>query len=139
MTTLIKTALVSATALMLSLTPIAATAQSQLSDEQAQQIEQNLEETVARLKLTDAQREAAAPIIEAEARERAKILQDANFERGKRPSLKQLRSVKKPLKDSRTRTDAQLATILSSEQMEELNKIRQERRAQLRKGLSSGS
>lgn len=132
MKTLIKTALVSATVLMVSLAPVAVTAQSQLSDAQVQQIEQRLAETLARLNLTDAQRTSAKPIIEAGVRERAQILQAAGFEPGKRPSLRQLRSVKGPLKDSRARTEAQLATILSSEQMAEYRKIQEERRAQFR-------
>lgn len=139
MNTLIKPTLISVTALFVALAPVTGVAQTQLSDEQIQQIEQRLEETIARLNLTDAQREAATPIVEAGVRERIQILQGAGFERGKRPSFKQLRSVKKPLKDSRARTEAQLATILSDAQMAEYRKIQEEARARLRKGLSSGS
>lgn len=105
----------------------------QISDEQIAQFEQ----TIARLNLTDEQRNAAAPVIEAGIKERLKIVQDAGFERGKRPSLAQVRKIRGPLKDSRSRTEDQLDDILNDTQMKEYRKIMEERRAAMRERLRS--
>ena len=91
-----------------------------------------LQETMARLELTEAQKQAVRPILEAGIRERVQILQAAGFEPGKKPSLRQLRQVRGPLGESRARTEAQLSGILSTAQMEELRSIAEERRQKMK-------
>ena len=91
-----------------------------------------LQETMARLNLTEAQKQAVRPILEAGIRERVQILQEAGFERGKKPSLRQLLQVRGPLGESRARTEAQLSGILSTAQMQEFRTIAEERRQKMR-------
>ncbi|MEM9632920.1 MAG: LTXXQ motif family protein [Pseudomonadota bacterium] len=99
----------------------------------AQQFDQaQMQETIARLNLTEAQKQAARPVIEAGIHERLQILKDAGFERGKKPTLSQLMKVRGPIGESRARTEAQLSAILDPVQMAEYKKITDERRQQLR-------
>ncbi|MGI9502513.1 MAG: hypothetical protein ACR2RE_05610 [Geminicoccaceae bacterium] len=99
----------------------------------AQQIDPaRLQATIARLNLTEAQKTDARPIVEAGIRERLQILQEAGFERGQKPSLRQLLMVRGPIRKSQARTEAQLSDILSPDQMEEYRKIVEESREQMR-------
>ena len=94
-----------------------------------------LEATVARLNLTDAQKTAAHPVIETGIRERMQILRKAGFERGKKPSLRQILRVREPIRASRARTEAKLSRILSVAQMQVYRQIVKERRQKIRAGL----
>ena len=116
-----------AVALALSLTGAAAplTAADRLDPAQ-------LQETTARLNLTEAQKQAVRPILEAGIRERVQILQAAGFEPGKKPSLRQLLQLRGPLGESRARTEAQLSDILSTAQMQAFRTIAEERRQKMR-------
>lgn len=99
----------------------------------AQQIDPERQQaTIARLDLTEAQKTAALPIVEAGIRERLQILQEAGFQRGQKPSLRQLFKVRVPIRESQARTEAQLSDILSPAQMEEYRKIVEEGREQMR-------
>ena len=99
----------------------------------AQQIDlERLQSTIARLNLTEAQKTVARPIVEAGIRERLQILLEAGFERGQKPSLLQLLKVRRPIKESQARTEAQLSDILAPDQMEEYRKIVEETREQMR-------
>ena len=93
-----------------------------------------LDATAARLNLTDTQRVAALPVLEAGILERQQILKDAGFERVKKPNLRQLLRVRDPLRASRARTDAELSGILSAEQMLEYREIVEEQRQKIRAG-----
>ena len=93
-----------------------------------------LDATAARLNLTDTQRVAALPVLEAGILERQQILKDAGFESGKKPNLRQLLRVRDPLRASRARTDAELSGILSAEQMLEYREIVEEQRQKIRAG-----
>jgi len=94
-----------------------------------------LEATVARLNLTDAQKTAARPVIETGIRERIQILRDAGFERGKKPSLRQLLRVREPIRASHARAETKLGGILSPAQMQVYREIVEERRQEIRAGL----
>jgi len=94
-----------------------------------------LEATVARLSLTEGQRIAARPVIEAGIRERLQILKDAGLQRGKKPSLRRLLRVRDPIRASRARTEAELNEILSPAQMQIYRQIVEERRQMIRAGL----
>ena len=121
------TRILRAVALVLSLTSAAAAQAAAVQFDPAQ-----LQETMARLNLTEAQKQAVRPILEAGIRERLQILQAAGFERGKKPSLPQLLQVRGPLRESRARTEAQLSDILGRAQMQELRTIAEERRRKMR-------
>ena len=94
-----------------------------------------LEATVARLSLTEGQRTAARPVIKASIRERLQILNDAGFQRGKKPSLRRLLRVRDPIRASRARTETELGGILSPAQMQVYRQIVEERRQMIRAGL----
>ena len=94
-----------------------------------------LEATVARLKLTDAQKTTARLVIETGIRERMQILRDAGFERGKKPSLRQLLRVRDPIRASCARAETELGGILSPAQMRVYRQIVEERRQKIRAGL----
>lgn len=94
-----------------------------------------LEATISGLGLTEAQRVAARPVIEAGIRERLQILQDAGFEPGKKPGLQLLLKVRGPLNASRARTEARLDDILTPAQMIGYREIVEEQRRKLRAGL----
>lgn len=97
--------------------------------------QQAIEQSIARLNLTDAQKEKVKPIFENSAETRQKILQEAGLTEGKKPTRAQLRQLRKPLKAARQDTKQQLSSILNEEQMQELEKIQQEGREKLKKRL----
>jgi len=76
-----------------------------------------IEAAAERLNMTETQHGAVKPIIEAGIRERVKILKDAGFERGQRPSLRQLIKVRGPIRLSRARTEAELSGVLDLQQL----------------------
>lgn len=76
-----------------------------------------IEAAAERLNMTETQRAAVKPIIEAGIHERLQILKDAGFERGKRPSLRQLIKVRGPIRLSRARTEAELSGVLDLQQL----------------------
>jgi len=96
---------------------------------QADQAKERLEQFKARLKLTPDQVEQVRPVLVEEVRQ-LKALRDKAGDTGqnRRARLKQARE----LRAIQDRTDDQLKTVLSKEQRNELKKIRQERREQLR-------
>ena len=91
-----------------------------------------IKEAIAELNLTEEQRAEALPIIVEGMKERAQILKDAGIKRGERPSLKQMRSVKDPIRASRERTTTRLAQILSPEQMASYDEMMEKLRAEFR-------
>ena len=76
-----------------------------------------LEAAAERLNMTESQRAAFRPIIEAGIRERLQILKDAGFERGQRPALLQMIKVRGPIRLSRARTEAELSGVLDHQQL----------------------
>ena len=92
-----------------------------------------MKQLAERLALTPKQKEAAGPIIQAGIAERMAILEKHGIRRGQRPGLFKLRSARSDLDASRARTQAQLASILSADQMREYQKLTEELRAEMRK------
>ena len=92
-----------------------------------------IEVATERLGMTETQRVAVKPIIEAGIRERMQILQDAGFERGQRPSLWQLHKVRGPIRLLRARTEAELSKVLSFQQLATYRLLVEEQRQKLRK------
>lgn len=91
-----------------------------------------IEQAAERLGMNETQREAVKPIIEAGIRERMQILQDAGFERGQRPSLRQLLKVRGPIRLLRARTEAELSEVLSFQQLATYRLLVEEQRQKLR-------
>lgn len=102
-------------------------AQAPAAKPQNAQLQQRLDEMKRRLDLSPEQVERLRPILRTEA-EKMKALRDrtqGQSRRGKRQALRELR-------DIQSETDTQLRTVLSSQQMDELKKLREEWRRELR-------
>lgn len=93
---------------------------------------EQMEETVVRLNLTEAQKQSVRPIIEAGVRERMQILQDAGIRPGEKPGVRQLMRVRGPMTESRERTEARLSQVLEPAQMQEYRAIVEEQRQKMR-------
>lgn len=98
---------------------------------------ERLEAWIEQLGLTDEQRAAVEPIVRRRAAQSRAVLQAEGIERGKGPraSARQLRKAKRDLENIRKRTDAELAEILTDEQMDELKDARKAARKELRDRL----
>ncbi len=99
-------------------------------------IKGTVEQMVRELNMSEAQRIAARPIIKEGLEERAAILKSAGFERGKKPSLRQLWRVREPIKASRQRTEKRLSAVLSPGQMARYREIVAELRKKFRARLN---
>lgn len=99
------------------------------SQPQGTQVRQRLDEISQRLALSPEQIEQMRPILEDEM-QKLKALREKHDAGGqnRRAKLKMARE----LRDIQNAADEQFEKILSKEQMDELKKIRQERREQLR-------
>ena len=95
-------------------------------------IKGTVEQMVLELNMSEAQKTAARPIITEGLRERAAVLKSAGFERGKKPTLRQLWRVREPIKASRQRTENRLAAVLSPGQMARYREIVAELRKKFR-------
>lgn len=105
----------------------------QIDPDRAAELAARLEETAARLQLTDDQREQARPILEDSLMQAAALLQGVRADG--RPSFAELRALRGDLQALDDATHAQLSTILTPQQLDELSAIQEERRAELRERL----
>jgi isopropylmalate/homocitrate/citramalate synthase len=96
---------------------------------QAGQALERLEQLKARLKMTPEQVERVRPVLIEEA-QKLKALREKADDTGE--SRRARRKLARELRAIQDRTDDQLKKVLSKEQMNELKKIREERREQLR-------
>jgi hypothetical protein len=91
-----------------------------------------VEAAKARLALTDAQREQATPIIRGGIERRMQILKkhglvgDDGRPTGEKPSLRDVRGIRRAFDDVHDDVVAQLEPILTPQQMDEYRKIQQE-------------
>ncbi len=109
-------------------------------EEMRQKAETRFEEIKERLELTEAQTEAARPIIEESFAKRRAILESRGLKRGEggqqqRPDDEQMRAMRAEILKARHDSDVALAKILSTEQMAELQKIREEARKEMREKM----
>ncbi len=109
----------------------------QVSDEQIEQIIERIEETKARLNLSDEQAEEVRPIFEENVQSSLEILKSYGFERGQKPKLnfRKKLALRRDMNEVRDNTDNKLKTILTDAQMQEYAIIRDERRKELRNRL----
>lgn len=103
--------------------------QDSRAPQQTEQIQQRIEELKERLDLTPEQIEQMRPVLEEELEKlkavRAKYSGDSQSRGAKLRIARELRAV-------RSSADDRLRRILSKQQMDEMKKIREERRARLR-------
>lgn len=111
-------------AVLILLATSGARAQQTPSPERMEQALERLDEIKVRLALTPEQTEQVKPVLQKQM-EQFKALQAKNAgDDSRRSRLKMMREAKK----IRGETDEKLKTILSKQQMNELNKIREEQR-----------
>ena len=130
-----KDLIVGVALLMICAAPARAAAQEQtpappkVEQAQTDQVRARLEQFVERLKLTPEQIERVRPVLVEEAQQLKALREKAgNAGEGRRAKLKLARE----LRAIQDRVDDELKKVLSKEQMNELKKIRDERREQLR-------
>jgi len=114
--------------------PVFAQDMRQPSEDQRAQFEARLQETRDRLGLTPEQEEAVRPILVSSLEESARILQSYGFDGDSRPdlSLRERRKLRVELRGLREQTDRALSTVLTSQQLAEYDRIRDERQDELR-------
>ncbi|MBI1239958.1 MAG: hypothetical protein GC199_11525 [Alphaproteobacteria bacterium] len=103
-------------------------------------IEQQWQDMVQRLQLSDEQIAAAKPIVEEHTQARMTILSDfrAGLAPGQKPSRGTLMTLRDQMQASRAAMRADLAPILTPEQLAELDAIQDERRAAMREKIRNG-
>lgn len=118
-----------ATFTLMALTLIPAFATQTRTSEQTEEFRERLEEIRERLALTPEQEERVRPVLMDEM-QKLKALREkyGNGSQNRRSTVKMARE----LKEIRSATDEQLKQILTKRQMEELKKIREERRDELK-------
>lgn len=102
------------------------------ASQQKERIEQRIDDLKERLALTPEQIEQIRPVLEDELRKAQAVRQKySGSTQSRRTRLKMARE----LKEIQSSADDRLRKILTKEQMNELKKIREERRAQLRQQM----
>jgi len=103
-----------------------------------------LEQTMARLALSDEQKEALTPVLENSMSAQHDILASygIDIEKGERPAqglgIRNARAMKRELDAVRADTLETVSGILSAEQFEEFKRIQAERQAEMRERINGG-
>ncbi len=110
-----------------------------MSEEQIEEIETRVDETRARLKLTEAQEVAVRPILEASVSDRIEVLRRYGFAQGQTPDLsfRQKLELRKEINALKDVSNQQLAVHLNETQMAEVALIQDEARAEIRARMSN--
>lgn len=113
----------------------------QLSDEQVAKIEAQVEQTQARLNVTDEQANLLSPLLVDNFEKRATILQSYGIAEGTAPNLsvRQKLNLRKEMQAQTEATTSQVAEILTDEQMTEFEKIQEDAREAFKARIQSGS
>lgn len=103
----------------------------------ADQVSQRVADLVARLELTEDQKQEVEAILRDSMEKRFAILESYGFESDARPKLRprQKRGLRNDMKDVADATTADLADVLTEEQMAEFAVIQEEQREALRERL----
>ena len=115
----------------------------QADPDRAAELEARIEQTKQRLNLTDEQLAQIEPILESSFEATALVLEnhgidlnpDVSRDQRERPGFRKMRAVSKDLQAVREETAAEMAEVLTAEQMEEYRKIQEERRVALRERI----
>ncbi|MEM9997081.1 MAG: hypothetical protein AAF809_05225 [Bacteroidota bacterium] len=107
------------------------------SDEARERLRAQVDATLDRLDVTDEQRAAVAPILEASMLERLAVLQEygidpQNPSANGRPSIRTMRKMRGDIEDVQERTEEQLEEHLTDDQIDAWKDIEKERQAQMR-------
>lgn len=128
-----------ATLMMVLILPVIVPAAAQeLDPDRRAEIESRIEQAKERLNLTEEQVEQIKPIIKSSFEASMEILESHGIdlsipqEERERPSFGELRALNKDMQKVRTESTAQMAEVLSDEQMAEFRKMQEERREQMR-------
>jgi hypothetical protein len=114
-------------------------------DDRAAQVEQRMEETKARLNLTDDQFVQIAPVLknsmEAQRRILSKYGIDPESAGGFKGKLapRQARAMREELESVRADTLKKLAATLNDEQLDEFKRMQEERKAEMRERIRGGA
>ena len=131
---------VTMTALTASLTTSLA---QQADSDRVAEFEARIEQTKQRLNLTDEQIAQIEPILASSFEATALVLENhgidlnpgAPRDQRERPSFRTMRAIGKDMQAVREETAAEMAEVLTDEQMEEYRKIQEERRVELRERI----
>ena len=112
----------------------------QADSDRLAELEARIEETKQRLNLTDEQIARIEPILESNFEATTLVLESHGIEFGpdvpreqrERPGFRKMRAISRDLQAVREETAAEMAEVLTEEQMTEYRKIQEERRAELR-------
>ena len=106
----------------------------------AEHMRQNFEEMAARLNLSDQQLPQVQAIMQDSAARRAAVMEEFGVGDGERPEigLRQMRKLRGEMAPIREETAAQLAEVLTPEQMAEFEAIQEEQRAAMRERRQGG-
>lgn len=112
-------------------------------DDRAAQAQEQIEQTIERLALTDEQIERVQPILEESRASQQAIMAkygvdpESRAGSGMKLGPRQARAMRKELNEVQADTNAELEKLLSAEQIEEFKVIQQERSDQMRERLRS--
>ncbi|WP_461535057.1 hypothetical protein [Spongorhabdus nitratireducens] len=112
----------------------------EISDEQREKIEQQLQDTKARLKLTPEQEAKLTPILEASREKRMEVFEKyglGNSGERKKLSFREKRALGKEMKTLRTETNKQVKEVLSEDQYNEYLVIQDERKQKMRERIQN--
>lgn len=118
--------------------------QAMAEDDRAAMAKEQMQQTFERLDLTDEQIEQVRPVLEKSAAEQQEILArygidlEAPQSSSEKPGRRQLMAMRKEMEPVRKNTLTELGEILSDEQLEELKRIQEERRAEMRGRMRGG-
>ena len=115
--------------------------QAAAQDDRTTMMREEMQQTFERLELTDEQIERVEPILQESARARRDIMAKYGMDPRSRhnaeskPAPSQMKAMRNEMEAVRKKTFAELEQILSAEQLEEFNLIREERRAEMRERM----
>ena len=126
-------------AAVVAATPAKARAEGVDREATAEEIEQRLETTAARLNLTDEQKPEVEAILRDSGEKRQAVFESYGFKDGARPELRplQLRSLRGELSEIADETTIKLSAVLTDAQMAEYEKIKEEQQAAIRERIGS--
>lgn len=115
----------------------------QADSDRLAELEARIEQTRKRLNLTDEQIVRIEPILESNFEATMLVLEnhgiefdpDVPREQRERPGFRKMRAISRDLQAVREETAAEMAEVLTDEQMAEYRKIQEERRAELRERI----
>jgi len=113
-------------------------------NDRAAQFEQRMEETKARLDLSEEQVDQVAPLLEESIKAQRRILSNYGIEPERRSGpkgklgLRQARSMRQELEAVRAGTLDELEGVLNDEQLDEFKRMQEKRKAEMRERIRGG-